>query len=61
MQIVIDIAPDPAGMGVVLAVILFVCAVVIALAGALVLFLWCRKRSSRHTEMIRPNSPEKFR
>jgi hypothetical protein len=52
----LDIAPDPVGMGVVLAVILFVCAAVIVLAGALVLFLWYRKRSLRHTEMIRPRS-----
>ena len=55
--IVLDIAPDPVGMGAVLAVILFVCAVVIGLAGALVLFLWYRKRSLRHTEVIRPDNP----
>ena len=58
--IIIDVAPDPVSMGVVLALILFVCAVVLLLLGALVFFLWYRKRSLRHKEMIRQDSPAKF-
>ena len=50
----LDVAPEPTAFGVVLAVILFVSAVVILLAGALCLFLWYRKRSLRHLEMVRP-------
>ena len=50
----LDLAPEPVSMGVALAVILFVIAVVILLAGGLVLFLWYRKRSLRHREMVRP-------
>jgi len=49
-----DVAPEPTSIGVVLAVILFVSAVVILLAGGLVLFLWYRKRNLRHREMARP-------
>lgn len=52
--VLIDVAPDPVSMGVVLAVVLFVCALVALLLGGLVFFLWYRKRSLRHTEMIRP-------
>ena len=51
----IDVAPDPVTTGVVLAVILFVIAMVVLLATALVLFLWYRKRRQRHREMIRPD------
>jgi len=51
----LDLAPEPVSMGVALAVILFVIAVVILLAGGLVLFLWYRKRSLRHREMVRPD------
>ena len=51
----IDVAPDPATTGVVLAVVMFVIATVILLAGALVFFLWYRKRRVRHQEMIRPD------
>ena len=49
----LDLAPEPVSMGVALAVILFVIAVVILLAGGLVLFLWYRKRSLRHREVLR--------
>ncbi|HMH43308.1 MAG TPA: hypothetical protein VK557_07495 [Pyrinomonadaceae bacterium] len=56
LSIMIDVAPDPAGSGVALGVILFVIVFVILVfvAAALVFFLWYRKRSMRHTEMIRP-------
>jgi len=49
----IDVAPDPASVGIVLAVIIFVIAAVVLLAGALVFFLWYRKRKMRHREVIR--------
>jgi len=51
----IDVAPDPVTTGVALAVVLFVIAAVMLLAGALVFFLWYRKRRLRHREMIRPD------
>jgi Flp pilus assembly protein TadB len=53
----IDVAPDPVttGIGIVVALVLFVVAFVILLAGAFVLFLWLRKRRQRHGEMIRPD------
>ncbi|HYW73201.1 MAG TPA: hypothetical protein VE961_19390 [Pyrinomonadaceae bacterium] len=55
--LLIDVAPDPvqvAGIGIVVAVIIFVIAAVVIVAGGLVIFLWYRKRSLRHREMIRP-------
>ncbi len=51
--ILLDVAPDPAGIGVLLATILLVIAVIVLLAAGLVLFLWYRKRSMRGLEMIR--------
>lgn len=50
----LDVAPDPVSMGIVLAAVLFVIALVVLLIGALVFFLWYRKRSRRNSEMIRP-------
>jgi len=54
----IDVAPDPVttGAGIVVALVLFVIAAVILLAGALGLLLWYRKRRLRHREMIRPDA-----
>jgi hypothetical protein len=52
----LDVAPGPVAIGVALAVIIFVIAVVILLAGGLVLFLWYRKRSHGNREMIRPEN-----
>jgi len=54
--LIIDVAPDPvsaAGIGIVVAVIIFVIAAVLVIATGLVVFLWFRKRSMRHSEMIR--------
>jgi hypothetical protein len=54
--LMIDVAPDPvqaAGIGIVLAVIVFVIVATLVIAGGLVFFLWYRKRSLRHREMIR--------
>ena len=53
----LDVAPDPVSIGIVLAVILCVIAVVLLLVGALVFFLWYRKRSLRNVEMIRSENP----
>jgi len=52
----LDVAPDPVRMGIVLAVILAVVALVLLLVAALVFFLWYRKRSRRGVEMIRPDA-----
>lgn len=57
----IDIAPDPASVGVVAVVILFVVGFVVLLAAALVVFLWYRKRSLRHLEMGRPDNDLQLR
>lgn len=53
----IDVAPDPvqaAGIGVLVAVVILVLGAIVLIAGGLVVFLWYRKRSMRHREMIRP-------
>ena len=47
----IDAAPEPAGMGIVAAAILVVFGAIVVLAAGLVIFLWFRKRSSRHLEI----------
>ncbi|MFN2579160.1 MAG: hypothetical protein ABR607_15915 [Pyrinomonadaceae bacterium] len=52
---IVDVAPDPVSIGVVLGVVIFIITAVIVMAGALVFFLWFRKRSRRHQEMIRRN------
>jgi len=60
LLLLFDVAPDPVRSGVGLAALLLVVAFVILLIGtaALIFFLWCRKRSKRNQEMIRPeNSP----
>jgi hypothetical protein len=54
--IVLDVAPDPVGMGALLAVILLVIGFIVLLAVGLVLFLWYRKRGMRGLEMIRPDT-----
>jgi len=48
----IDVTPLPGGIAVVIAVVLLVIGFVILLLGALVVFLWYRKRSMRNQEMI---------
>ena len=53
---ILDVAPDPVGMGALLAVILLVIGFIVLLAVGLVLFLWYRKRSLRGVEMIRPDT-----
>lgn len=56
----IDVAPDPAGLGIVAVVILFVIGFVILLAAALLVFLWYRKRSMRHLEIGFPDNDPQF-
>ncbi len=56
-SILLDVAPSPAGNGVLLAaIVLFVVGFVVLLAAGLVVFLWYRKRSLRSVEMIRPDA-----
>lgn len=50
----LDVAPDPVGTGVLLAVVLLVIGLIMLLAAGLVLFLWYRKRSLRGVAMVRP-------
>jgi len=50
-----DAAPDPVGMGIVAAAILAVIGTIVVLAAGLVIFLWFRKRSTRHLEINFPN------
>ena len=52
---ILDIAPDPVSIGIVIAVVIFIIVAVIVMAGALVLFLWYRKRRRRAQNMIRPD------
>jgi flagellar basal body-associated protein FliL len=54
--IVMDVAPDPVGVGALLTVVLLVAGFIILLAVGLVVFLWYRKRSLRGVEMIRPEA-----
>lgn len=53
--ILLDVAPDPVGIGALLAVLLLVVGLIGLLAVGLVLFLWYRKRRLRGVEMIRPD------
>jgi hypothetical protein len=50
----IDVAPDPVGIGIVAVVVLLVIGFLLFAAGGLVIFLWYRKRKLRTSEMIRP-------
>ena len=61
VPLLIDAAPDPVSVGVMLAVVLFIIAAVILIASALVFFLWYRKRSRRRLEMIRPDDSPAIR
>jgi hypothetical protein len=51
--ILLDVAPDPVGTGLLLAVVLLVISLIGLLAAGLVLFLWYRKRSLRGVAMVR--------
>ncbi len=50
----LDVAPAPVTIGILVAVILLVIGFVVLLCVGLVFFLWYRKRSKRGEEMILP-------
>ena len=52
----LDIAPDPRGVGALLAVGLLVVGFIALLVVGLVVFLWYRKRNLSGVEMIRSNA-----
>jgi hypothetical protein len=54
--IVLDIPPEPAGIGAFLAVVFLVIGFILLLVAGLVVYLWYRKRSLRGIEMIRPDT-----
>jgi hypothetical protein len=54
--IVLDIAPEPAGIGLFLTVVFLVIGFILLLVAGLVVYLWFRKRSRRGIEMIRPDT-----
>ena len=54
--ILLDVAPDPLGVGALLVVLLLIIGFILLLFAGLVVFLWYRKRSLRGTEMIRPET-----
>ena len=53
---ILDIPPDPAGMGALPAVVLLVIGLIGLFAVGLAVFLWYRKRGLRGVEMIRPEA-----
>jgi flagellar basal body-associated protein FliL len=55
--ILLDVAPNPVGIGALLAVFLLVVGFIVLLAVGLVLFLWYRKRSMRNVVMAAPALP----
>ncbi len=52
-SILLDIAPEPAGIGALLAVVFLVIGFILLFAAGLVVVLWYRKQSMRAVEMIR--------
>jgi hypothetical protein len=50
--ILLDVAPDPVGVGSLAAVVLLVIALIALIAGGLALFLWYRKRTMRGMIMV---------
>lgn len=54
--ILLDIAPEPAGIGALVTVVFLVIGFILLLAAGLVVYLWYRKRGMRSMEMIRPHT-----
>lgn len=54
--LLLDVAPDPLGVGALFVVLLLVIGFILLLFTGLVVFLWYRKRSLRGVEMIRPET-----
>lgn len=52
----LDIPPEPAGIGALAAIFLLVIGFILLMAAGLVVYLWYRKRSMRGIEMIRPDT-----
>ena len=55
-MILLDIPPEPAGIGALVAVVFLVIGFILLLAAGLVVYLWYRKRGMRGIEMIRPDT-----
>ncbi len=53
---ILDIPPEPAGIGAFLAVVFLVIGFILLLVAGLVVYLWYRKRTLRGIEMIRPDT-----
>ena len=51
--ILLDILPEPDGIGALVAVVFLVIGIILLLAAGLVVYLWYRKRGMRGIEMIR--------
>jgi hypothetical protein len=56
LMMIMDVPPDPRGIGASLSVVLLVIGLTVLLAAGLVVFLWYRKRSLRAVDMIRPDT-----
>jgi hypothetical protein len=54
--ILLDVAPEPVGVGLLFVFLLLIIGFLLVLAAGLVVFLWYRKRSLRGVEMIRPEA-----
>jgi hypothetical protein len=54
--ILLDIPPEPAGIGALVAVVFLVIAFILLGAAGLVVYLWYRKRGMCGIEMIRPDT-----
>jgi hypothetical protein len=54
--ILLDIPPEPAGIGALVAVVFLVIAFILLGAAGSVVYLWYRKRGMRGIEMIRPDT-----
>jgi hypothetical protein len=54
--ILLDIPPEPAGIGALVAIVFLVLGFILLLAAGLVVYLWYRKRGMRGIEMIRPDA-----
>ena len=54
--ILLDIPPEPAAIGALVAVVFLVISFILLVAAGLVVYLWYRKRGMRGMEMIRPET-----
>ena len=54
--ILLDIPPEPAGIGALVAVVFLVIGFILLVAAGLVVYLWYRKRGMRGIDMIRTDT-----